>query len=77
MWIKSTSQGFVSQSELVPDPKCHAACAETPALLLVAPRSLSDGVQGDLQYLNPSVTVREKFACFKQGLRENEVVTKL
>uniref|UniRef100_A0A8C0VD65 Neurobeachin n=1 Tax=Cyanistes caeruleus TaxID=156563 RepID=A0A8C0VD65_CYACU len=31
-----------------------AACAETPALLL-APSSLSDGVKGDLQYLNPSV----------------------
>lgn len=76
MWTISTSQDFVSQSVLVPDPKCHAACAETPALLL-APRSLSDGVKGDLQYLNPSVTAREKVACLKQGLRENEAVTKL
>lgn len=77
MWTQSTSQGFVSQSVLVPDPKCHAACAETPALPLVAPSSLSDRVKGDLQYLNPSVTAREKVACFKQGLRENEAVTKL
>lgn len=76
MWTNSTSQDFVSQSVLVPDPKCHAACAETPVLLL-APRSLSDGVKGDLQYLNPSVTAREKVACLKQGLRENETVTKL
>lgn len=76
MWTNSTSQDFVSQSVLVPDPKCHAACAETPALLL-APCSLSDGVKGELQYLNPSVTAREKVACLKQGLRENEAVTQL
>lgn len=76
MWTNSTSQDFVSQSVLVPDPKCHAARAKTPALLL-APSSLSDGVKGDLQYLNPSVTAREKVACLKQGLRENEAVTKL
>uniref|UniRef100_A0A8C3KKK6 Neurobeachin n=1 Tax=Calidris pygmaea TaxID=425635 RepID=A0A8C3KKK6_9CHAR len=47
--------------------------AETPALLL-APTSLTGGVKGDLQCLNPSVTAREKVAFCKQGLRRNKIV---
>lgn len=72
MWTNSVTWGFMSQCGCAcswPDPKGHTACGETPALPL-APTSLSDGVKGDLQNLNPSVTAREKVASCKQGLRK-------
>lgn len=71
-WTNSVTQGFVSQCGCAcswPDPKGHAACGETPALPL-APASFRDGVKGDLQNLNPSVTAREKVASCKQELRK-------